>query len=73
MLPSRKSWSLTILFYCDFAKSWSQRQKVGVKYSKFGVNENSETASYCLQGITVVINRRIADKTLTKVSDRKTS
>ena len=47
MLPSRKSWSCTILFFWDFAKSWSQRQKVGIKYSKFGVNENSEiTSSY---------------------------
>ena len=41
MLPSRKSWSFTILFHWDVAKSWSQRQKVGVKYSKFGDNENS--------------------------------
>ena len=41
MLPSRKSWSFTILFYWDFAESWSQRQNVGVKCSKFGVNENS--------------------------------
>ena len=41
MLPSRKSWSFTILFHWDVAKSWSQRQKVGVKYSKSGDNENS--------------------------------
>ena len=37
-----QSWNFTILFYSDFAKSWSQRQKGGVKYSKFGVNKNSD-------------------------------
>ena len=31
MLSVGKSWSFTILFYCDFLKSWSQNQKVGVK------------------------------------------
>ena len=41
MLPSRKSWSFTIQFYWHFSKSWSQIQKVGVKNSKFGVNETS--------------------------------
>ena len=61
MLPSRKSWSFTILFYSDFAKSWSQRQKVGVKYSKFGVNENSahsclsETVSVPYRGLLICI------------------
>ena len=39
--PSRNSWSFTIHLYCDFSKSWSQIQKVGVNYSKFGVNETS--------------------------------
>ena len=42
MAPSRKSWSFTIHLYWDFSKSWSQIQKVGVNYSKFGVNETSE-------------------------------
>ena len=37
-----QSWNFTILFYSDFAKSWSQRQKVGAKYSRFGVNKNSD-------------------------------
>ena len=41
MLSSDKSWSFAILFYGDFGKSWSQRQKVGVKFFKFGVNEKS--------------------------------
>ena len=41
VLPSRKIWSLTIQFYWYFSKSWSQIQKVGVKNSKFGVNETS--------------------------------
>ena len=41
MAPSRKSWSFTIHLYWDFSKSWSQIQKVGVNYSKFGVNETS--------------------------------
>ena len=50
MLSSRKSWSFTILFYCDFPKSWSQKGKVGVTYSKSGVNENSDVVLY----ITVV-------------------
>ena len=40
-LPTRKSWSFTIHFYWHFSKSWSQIQKVGVKNSKFGVNETS--------------------------------
>ena len=31
MLSAGKSWSFIILFYCDFWKSWSQNQKVGVK------------------------------------------
>ena len=49
MLSSRKSWCFTILFYWDFAKSWSQRQKVGVKYSKSGANERTLalTWKYC--------------------------
>ena len=42
MAPSRKSWSFTIHLYWDFSKSWSQIQKVGVNYSKFGVNETSD-------------------------------
>ena len=55
MLSSRKGQCFTILLYrwqmnihlppvlyWDFSKSWSQSQKVGVKYSKFGVPENSE-------------------------------
>ena len=42
MLPSRKSWSFTIQLYWHFSKSWSQIQKVGVKNSKFGVNETSD-------------------------------
>ena len=42
MTPSRKGWSFTIHLHWDFSKSWSQIQKVGVKYSKFGVNETSE-------------------------------
>ena len=41
MLSSRKSWSFTILIYWDFPKSWSQKWKVGVTYSKSGVNEIS--------------------------------
>ena len=41
MAPSRKDWSFTIHLYWDFSKSLSQIQKVGVKYSKFGVNETS--------------------------------
>ena len=41
MLPSRKSWSFTIQFYWHLSKSWSQIKKVGVKNSKFGVNETS--------------------------------
>ena len=41
-LPSRKSWSFTIHFHWHFSKSWSQIQKVGVKNSKFGVNETSD-------------------------------
>ena len=41
MAPSRKSWSFTIHLYWDFSKSLSQIQKVGVNYSKFGVNESS--------------------------------
>ena len=43
MLSSRKKLSFTILFFWDFPKSWSQKWKVGVTYSKSGVNENSET------------------------------
>ena len=42
MAPSRNSWSFSIHLYWDFPKSWSQIQKVGVNYSKFGVNETSE-------------------------------
>ena len=42
MAPSRNSWSFTIHLYWDFSKSWSQIQKVGVNYSKFGVNETSD-------------------------------
>ena len=40
-IPYRKSWSFTIHFYWHFLKSWSQIQEVGVKNSKFGVNETS--------------------------------
>ena len=36
MLSTRKVWSFTIPLYWD-CKSWSQNQKVGVKWSKFGV------------------------------------
>ena len=43
MAPSRKGWSFTIHLYWDFSKSWSQIQNAGVKNSKFGVNETSET------------------------------
>ena len=43
MAPSRNSWSFSIHLYWDFSKSWSQIQKVGVNYSKFGVNETSVT------------------------------
>ena len=39
--PPEKSWSFTILIYWDFPKSWSQKWKVGVTYSKSGVNEIS--------------------------------
>ena len=42
MAPSRNSWSFSIHLYLDFSKSWSQIQKVGVNYSKFGVNETSD-------------------------------
>ena len=42
MAPSRNSWSFSIHLYWDFSKSWSQIQKVGVNYSKFGVNETSD-------------------------------
>ena len=45
MLPSRKSLSFSIHFYWHFSKSWSQIQKVGVKYSIFGVNESSAEGS----------------------------
>ena len=41
MAPFRNSWSFSIHLYWDFSKSWSQIQKVGVNYSKFGVNETS--------------------------------
>ena len=41
MTHPRKGWSFTILLHWDFSKSWSHIQKVGVKYSKFGVNETS--------------------------------
>ena len=43
MAPSRNSWSFSIHLYWDFSKSWSQIQKVGVNYSKFGVNETSDS------------------------------
>ena len=43
MLLVRKIWSFTIFFYKHFHKGWSQYQKVGVKLSKFGVSENSDT------------------------------
>ena len=43
MAPSRNSWSFSIHLYWDFSNSWSQIQKVGVNYSKFGVNETSGT------------------------------
>ena len=46
MAPSRNSWSFTIRLYWDFSKSWSQIQKVGVNYSKFGVNETSDYTSF---------------------------
>ena len=38
--------SFTILFYWVFPKSWSQKWKVGVTYSKSGVNENSVSGKY---------------------------
>ena len=41
MASSRNSLSFSIHLYWDFSKSWSQIQKVGVNYSKFGVNETS--------------------------------
>lgn len=44
MLSSEKVESFTILSYWDFTKHWSQRQKVGVKYSRFGVNKNPVTS-----------------------------
>ena len=46
MAPCRKSWSFTIHLYWDFSKSWSQIQKVGVNYSKIGVNETSASMRY---------------------------
>ena len=46
MASSRNSWSFTIHLYWDFSKSWSQIQKVGVNYSKFGVNETSVHTKY---------------------------
>ena len=46
MAPSRKSLSFTIHLYWDFSKSWSQIKKVGVKYSKFGVNETSDNCAH---------------------------
>ena len=49
MAPSRNSWSFSIHLYWDFSKSWSQIQKVGVNYSKFGVNETSERGGYHTQ------------------------
>ena len=52
MLPSRKSWSSTIQFYWHFSKNWSQIQKVGVKNSKFGVNETSDIKKV---GLSIVI------------------
>ena len=61
MAPSRNSLSFTIHLYWDFYKSWSQIQKVGVNYSKFGVNETSD-AHFVLtlkkayfNGISIVI------------------
>ena len=45
MAPSRNSWSFSIHLYWDFSKSWSQIQKVGVNYSKLGVNETSGPVS----------------------------
>ena len=45
MAPYRNSWSFSIHLYWDFSKSWSQIQKVGVNYSKFGVNETSGLGS----------------------------
>ena len=45
MLSSWKSWSFTILIYWDFPKNWSQKWKVGVTYSKSGVNEISDYVS----------------------------
>ena len=44
MAPFRNSWSFSIHLYWDFSKSWSQIQKVGVNYSKFGVNETSASS-----------------------------
>ena len=44
----QKKLSFTILFYEDFSKSWSQRQKAGVKYSKSGVNEDSDYLPFFL-------------------------
>ena len=41
MAPSRNSSSFSIYLYWAFSKSWSQIQKVGVNYSKYGVNETS--------------------------------
>ena len=46
MATSRNSWSFSIHLYWDFSKSWNQIQKVGVNYSKFGVNETSAVNIY---------------------------
>ena len=43
MLFSRKRLSFT-MFLLRLQKAGSRRQKVGVKYSKFGVNENSRVS-----------------------------
>ena len=56
MAPSRNSWSFSIHLYWDFSKSWSQIQKVGVNYSKFGVNETS--ALYLINKVVLTFNGR---------------
>ena len=53
MAPSRNSWSFSIHLYWDFSKRWSHFQKVGVNYSKFGVNETSALADQLLSQLLI--------------------
>ena len=58
MAPSRNSWSFSIHLYWDFSKSWSKIQKVGVNYSKFGVNESSVNIIYRLDLLHNCVSNR---------------